>query len=366
MIRVLGVSKRFAPTGAGPAVLENVSFSVARGTIYVLLGPSGCGKTTLLRCLAGIETPDSGEISFGEINVFAAGRVNTAPQRRGVGLVFQSYAIWPHMSVFDNVAYPLRHGGMHLSREDVARRAGEALKLVELSDMAPRASTELSGGQQQRVALARAIVHRPAVLLMDEPLSNLDARLRRETREHLGKLLREIGTTTVYVTHDQAEAMALGDVVAVMNSGRIIQEGTPSDIYHYPRSKFVASFVGEMNFIEGRVRSGGGEIVVIETPSGDIRCADGLGLRVGQEVSVGFRPSSLRPDVDSRNDEHANILECRVLRKVFNGDFVVCDLAWGQLELQAIALASGGLEKICPGDGVVLSVRATACRAFVT
>jgi iron(III) transport system ATP-binding protein len=255
--------------GAKAPVLKGVSFKVERGEVYTLLGPSGCGKTTSLRSIAGLETPDSGRILLDECLVFSdREKVDTPPERRNIGMVFQSYAIWPHMTVAKNVAYPLH--GKGLSGDEVRRRVSQALEIVGLLALADRPSPNLSGGQQQRVALARAIVAEPQVLLLDEPLSNLDAKLREQMRRDLAALQRKLGHSTIYVTHDQEEALALSHRVALMRDGVIVEEGDPLGMYQHPQHPFTAAFLGAANFapcaIEGAPRIG--DLVEAETPFG--------------------------------------------------------------------------------------------------
>ncbi|MSO82955.1 MAG: ABC transporter ATP-binding protein, partial [Acidobacteria bacterium] len=248
---------------------QDVSFTVAEGRLFTLLGPSGCGKTTTLRSIAGLERPRAGEISVNGQVVYSSSKgVFVAPNRRGFGMVFQSYAIWPHMNVFQNVAFPLEVGDSgyvrgagaakrtRLSRTQLRDSVMRVLTAVQLDHLADREATKLSGGQQQRLALARALVMEPALLLLDEPLSNLDAKLREKMRFELKRLQRELKITTVYVTHDQSEALALSHQIAVMHDGRIQQIGSPRDIYERPANQFVADFVGNTNFIEGTVVSG--------------------------------------------------------------------------------------------------------------
>src|SRR5919197_910162 len=222
---------------------QDVTFEVPQGKLFTLLGPSGCGKTTTLRSIAGLERPRLGEIRVDEDLIYSSLRgVFVPPNQRGLGMVFQSYAIWPHMTVFENAAFPLRVGRRRFSRREIEQRVNRVLATVDLSEMAQREATKLSGGQQQRLALARALVMEPRLLLLDEPLSNLDAKLRERMRFELKRIQRELGITTVYVTHDQSEALALSNEIAVMRDGRIVQLGSPRDIYERPRSKFVADF----------------------------------------------------------------------------------------------------------------------------
>jgi iron(III) transport system ATP-binding protein len=241
-----GIVKNYE-NASEPAV-SNVSFDVVEGEFLVLLGPSGCGKTTTLRLIAGLEEADAGEILFGsEFVDQPAASIFVPTERRNIGMVFQSYAIWPHMSVFENVAYPLKIRGK--SSQEIQELVTNALSLVGLQDYAKRGSTQLSGGQQQRVALARSLVFNPRVLLLDEPLSNLDARLRIQMRQELKRLQRKIGLTTILVTHDQSESMSLADRIIVMNKGKIEQIGSPEEIYEHPRNRFVSEFIGSANFV---------------------------------------------------------------------------------------------------------------------
>src|SRR5436853_217312 len=237
----------------GPPVraAQNVSFEVPEGKLFTLLGPSGCGKTTTLRSIAGLERPVSGEIEVAGRVVYSSNqRIFVAPNKRNFGMVFQSYAIWPHMNVFQNVAFPL--DVRKLPRKEIQERVTRVLAAVQLGHLVDREATKLSGGQQQRLALARALVMEPQLLLLDEPLSNLDAKLREKMRFELKRLQRELGLTTVYVTHDQSEALAMSNEIAVMNEGRIVQIGSPRDIYERPNSRFVADFVGTTNFIDAK------------------------------------------------------------------------------------------------------------------
>ena len=283
-IAVKGLVKRFGKATA----LHGIDFEVARGELISILGPSGCGKTTTLRCIAGLEEGDEGEIYIAGrlVSDFARRRV-LAPDRRGIGMVFQSYAIWPHMTVYQNVAYPLVARGM--PRKAIREPVMESLALVGMADFADRPATNLSGGQQQRVALARALVARPQLLLLDEPLSNLDAKLRDQTRFEVRQIQQRLGVTALYVTHDQSEAMAISDRIIVMNGGRIEQIGTPLEVYQRPASPFVADFVGSSNFLELRdtaVRDG---FVVGVTAGGQpIRVAGGS--HDGGRLLVAVRP----------------------------------------------------------------------------
>ena len=253
VIEVRNLTKRFVKDSKTAAV-NNVSFVVKKGEVVSLFGPSGCGKTTTLRCIAGLEKPDSGEIIIdGKVVTSPEKGIFVSPEKRNIGLVFQSYALWPHMKVYDNVAYALRV--RHVSRSEIGTKVKKALEMVGLGGYENRYPAQLSGGQQQRVALARSLVYEPKVLLLDEPLSNLDAKIRERTRIELKGLLSSIGISSVYVTHDQEEAFLLSDRIVVMNAGQAIQVDTPYNIYQYPANEFVASFVGRSNMIEGVVTS---------------------------------------------------------------------------------------------------------------
>ena len=270
--------------------LDDVDITVEEHEFYVLLGPSGSGKTTTLRSIAGLERPDSGEISIDGRTVFSASQnVRVAPEERPISMVFQSYALWPHMNVFDNIAFPLRHGIRRVQRNQVAHRVERALSLLQMTDQAQRQISTLSGGQQQRVALARAIALEPAVLLMDEPLSNLDARLRGQLRTELKALTRSIGITTLYVTHDQTEAMVMGDRIAVMKDGAILQEGSGIELYQKPQHLFVAKFLGEMNFLKGRLESTSGGNARVVTSAGPLIVTRSHDAPEHGPVTIGFR-----------------------------------------------------------------------------
>jgi iron(III) transport system ATP-binding protein len=287
------VSKRFTTVRA----VDDVSLAVADGQLLTLLGPSGCGKTTTLRMIAGLEQNDAGRIAIGDrvVSDPAAG-VFVAPERREIGMVFQSYAIWPHMTVFANVAYPLEV--RRRPTAEVRERVQEALRLMEMSHLAQRPATALSGGQQQRVAIARALVFRPRVLLMDEPLSNLDAKLREQMRVELRALQQRLGITTVYVTHDQEEAMVLSDEIAVMHEGHVLQVAAPETIYTRPANRTVAAFVGSPNLLAAKTREvrrgAGGTLARVEGEGWDGWCAGPEDLAAGELVTVIVRPEAVQ------------------------------------------------------------------------
>jgi ABC-type Fe3+/spermidine/putrescine transport system ATPase subunit len=307
----------------GDAVAVNgVSFTVGRGEHLTLLGPSGCGKTTTLRAIAGLEQPSGGSIRIdGQTIYSAAERRNVPTEQRGVSMVFQSYAVWPHMTVFDNVAYGLRVRKQ--SAADVKASVERALDLVQMRHLADRGASKLSGGQQQRVALARAIAFSPTVVLFDEPLSNLDAKLRAEMRVELRELQRRLDITSVYVTHDQEEALAISDRVIVMNVGVIDQIGTPEEIYNRPRSRFVADFVGSANLIKGR-RAGPD---TFEAEGGAILRVAAGGAAAGTEIAIRTAYIDLVPHPGD------NQLPGTVRQRMFHGDFVqyVVECAIGRL-----------------------------------
>jgi iron(III) transport system ATP-binding protein len=292
-VRIEGVSKRF---GAVPAV-DAVSLTVADGRLLTLLGPSGCGKTTTLRMIAGLEPNDAGRILIGDRVVSDPGAgVFVAPERREIGMVFQSYAIWPHMTVFANVAYPLEV--RRRPAAEVRERVLGALRLMEMEALAQRAATALSGGQQQRVAIARALVFSPRVLLMDEPLSNLDAKLREQMRVELRALQQRLGITTVYVTHDQEEAMVLSDEVAVMHAGRVLQVAAPETLYARPANRTVAAFLGQPNLLPAKtrdVRRGEGRaLALVEGEGWEGWCSVAEDVQAGDVVTVIVRPEALQ------------------------------------------------------------------------
>jgi iron(III) transport system ATP-binding protein len=285
-IRVQNLTKRFGSTVA----LKDLSLEIKAGELFFLLGPSGCGKTTLLRTLAGFYLPDEGRIFFDQADVS-----RLEPHKRNTGMMFQSYALWPHMNVAQNVAFGLEE--RKTPKAETRQRVAEALAAVRMSQYADRKPNQLSGGQQQRVALARALVIRPSCLLLDEPLSNLDAQLRLEMRAEIRRVCKEFSMTTVYVTHDQKEALSVADRMAILESGRILQVGTPLEVYRKPRYKTVASFIGEIDFLAGRVIGHEGARLRVQTELGEFlaTCADSANAPSGgASVTVGIRPESWR------------------------------------------------------------------------
>src|SRR3972149_5683035 len=313
MIRVENLHLRYCSEQGEVHAVRGLNLTVKKGEFYTLLGPSGCGKTTTLRCVAGLETPEKGEIIIGDELVFSSeGGLNVPTFRRQIGMVFQSYAIWPHLSVFENVAFPLRE--KKVARSEIQERVLKALSLVQLSGLEKRPAPYLSGGQQQRLALARALVREPKVLLLDEPLSNLDAKLREHMRLELRDLQRRIRGTTIYVTHDQLEALALSNVIAVMQDGQIVQVGAPREMYELPNSKFVADFFGSTNFVEGKVTGRSGDHATVETRHGILTCPLPNGL-VGANILVSVRP--VKVDVLRDPGSAENVFEAKVESAAF-------------------------------------------------
>ena len=351
MLRVERLSKIFENvTDQIVGGIRDASFELAAGTFFTLLGPSGCGKTTTLRCIAGLETPDDGIIAVDDRRLFdAKARVNVPVEERAIGMVFQSYAIWPHMTVAENVAFPLTVAKRG-KRAEIAAAVRRALAVVDLDGFQERSATRLSGGQQQRVALARAIVHEPGLLLLDEPLSNLDAQLRDEMRGELKRLQSKIGITTVYVTHDQSEALALSDRIAVIDRGRISQIGSPQDIYFRPVNPFVARFVGATNLLPGRLLGASDGRGRVEVLSGrQIQCV------VPQQiddpaVSVSIRPESIRLAAPQPSAAEAdNCLAGRISGVTFLGASQRVDVMSDGVTLQVATAADLPL----PADGEV-------------
>jgi iron(III) transport system ATP-binding protein len=318
------------------AAVDDISFEVPEGALFTLLGPSGCGKTTALRCVAGLERPDAGEITVGGRLFFSSERKTYLPANdRGLGMVFQSYAIWPHMNVFDNVAFPLAVAPRRSrpSKRQIRERVDRALGLVRLDGLAGRPATDLSGGQQQRLALARALVNEPPLLLLDEPLSNLDAKLREEMRFELKRVQHELGITTVFVTHDQAEALVLSDAVAVMRDGRMEQVGTPREIYERPASRFVADFIGAANLIEGTVeRRDANGLYAVTAAAGALHGTSPADLAAGTGVTVVVRPEHVRVQLDGPT---TNGWRGVVSAQAFLGDSIEHVIRVGELELRA-------------------------------
>jgi iron(III) transport system ATP-binding protein len=325
------------------AVLDDIDFTIREGEFFTLLGPSGCGKSTTLNCIAGLETPSRGHISVGGVTFFDnEKRIHVPSEERNLGMVFQSYALWPHMTVAKNLAVPLSI--RKVGRGDKAKMIEDALDKVGLAHLKDRYPHELSGGQQQRVALARALVYSPSVLLLDEPLSNLDAKLREQARAWLKRLQEDLGITTVYVTHDQDEALSLSDRIAVMFDGHMAQIGTPSEIYDNPASAQVAAFVGSCNFLLARVVHQHGDTVEVAlTDSAErVKVSSSVKVQVGQEVTLSIRPERLTI-VPADADAHAaNELTTEVLSRSYVGSRFEYDLRLGTKVVRVVS-QNGGL-----------------------
>ena len=361
--RVVGLSKSY---GNVPAVNE-VTFDVAPGELLTLLGPSGCGKTTTMRAIAGLEKITAGEIYLKDRLVSSVPRgLHLPPEKRDIGMVFQSYAIWPHMTVFENVAYPLQ---CHkVEKSEIVRRVRDGLQLVEMGAYEDRPATRLSGGQQQRIAFARAMVMQPSVLLLDEPLSNLDAKLRVQMRTHIKELQRRTGLTMVYVTHDQEEAMALSDRIIVMNGGRIEQVGAPEEIYERPRTQFVADFVGAINFIQGTVIAARSErnLLLVSTGTETVSCTLDGNVRPGvnTRVLMMIRPEKINVVADGdrpmiANGETVNRISAEVANNTYCGERRELSLRTPDCTLQVSASNTVGVAR---GTKVHLEFSATDLR----
>jgi iron(III) transport system ATP-binding protein len=349
-VELRGLTKRYGPL----AVVDSVSLTIEHGLLVCLLGPSGCGKTTTLRLIAGFVEPSEGEIVVGDRVVSSPGRA-LPPERRNMSMIFQSYALWPHMTVADNVAYGLTL--RKRPREEIAKKVAAILATTKLTALADRYPGELSGGQQQRVSLARALIVEPETLLLDEPLSNLDANLREEMRFEVRRLHDQYRYTTVYVTHDQSEAMTTADLIAVMNAGRIEQLGPPQEIYDRPRSEFVARFIGASNVIAGQALDGSH----VSIAGVALRCV-GAALKPGAAAAISIRQHELALAVAPPAGENENVLAATVTRNVFLGnsrDYMV-ELADGT-PLRAV---TSPRESIPPGTKVWLHLPPDRCRAL--
>jgi iron(III) transport system ATP-binding protein len=349
--------------------VDGVSFDVRDGELFTLLGPSGCGKTTTLRCIAGLERPDSGRIAVDGRVLFSAAPervtsltkyplgydINVSANKRGLGMVFQSYAIWPHMTVFRNVSFPLdvMPRGRRPERAQLREQVMRVLEVTELATFADRPATKLSGGQQQRLALARALVIQPELMLLDEPLSNLDAKLRETMRFELKRLQLELGLTTVYVTHDQSEALAMSSRIAVMNAGKLEQIGKPREIYTRPQTQFVAEFIGTSNFIPGKVAGTAGDTLRIDTAEGTLWGLPSTTLTRGGDVLLALRPENLKISTEPGAGEVRNEWRGSVLTRAFMGDSVDHVIGVGKFELRVRCNPS---VSIPPGTEVYVTV----------
>jgi iron(III) transport system ATP-binding protein len=352
---VTDLRKQFA---IGRPAIDGVSFGVPAGEIVVLLGPSGCGKTTTLRCVAGLEHPTAGEISIaGKLVSSPARGVLVPPRERDLGMVFQSYAVWPHMTVRQNVVYPLKHRKM--ARAEAARKVDEVLELVGLTEYAERPVVALSGGQMQRVALARSIVYRPQLLLLDEPLSNLDAKLRLRLRDDLRIILKQTGMTALYVTHDQAEAVVLGDRIGVMRDGKLLQMGTPDEIYNRPADLFVANFTGATNELTGTLVGRSGEFGVVEF--GDGRRGEAAlfhPLNIGEKVRIALRPEN----IGIGKADGGNSFSARVVDRRYQGTQTVYEIDLFGRQLEVLELGTAARHQV--GVETSVSLPREGCWAY--
>src|SRR5882724_7364799 len=348
-VSLRALTKRYGDTAA----VERLSLDVRPGELVALLGPSGCGKTTTLRLVAGFLQPESGEIWVGERCLSSPSAV-VRPERRRMAMIFQSYALWPHMTVAQNVAYGLRFKP-GVSRSDRDRRVAEMLRVVQLAGYEPRYPGELSGGQQQRVAVARALVVEPEILLLDEPLSNLDANLREEMRFEIRRLHETFGNTTLYVTHDQGEAMVISDRIAVLKAGKVAQAGTADDLYHRPRTRFVAEFIGRTNVVDGVA-------VARDTVAhGNVRLRVATAdLEPGARVALSIRPHQLRLGEPGDAADGANAFRGIVRRAAFLGDSVDYEIAIAASDL-VLRVAAAPTPRLPVGAAVGLRIDPSAC-----
>ncbi len=346
-VRLENVGKRYGEHWA----VRQINLQVERGEFYTFLGPSGCGKTTLLRTIAGFISPDEGTVYLdGEpVN-------HVPPWQRDVGMVFQNYALWPHMTVFENVAFGLRE--RKIPRDEIGKKVKQALEQVDLKGTESRRPSQLSGGQQQRVALARTLVIQPRVLLLDEPLSNLDAKLRAEMRIELLKLQRDLGLTTIYVTHDQEEALALSTRIAVMNFGKVVQEGRPREVYEQPREEFVAEFVGKSNLFFGTMVHTGDRFMEIQTDEGLlIKAASATsspGLGQGKKVLLNIRPEAIELIGLEEKSNRANRIPGKVVASAYQGSFVEYEIEACGKPVKANVINPKGKPLFERGDEVAL------------
>lgn len=324
-VRLENLTKSFGSTVA----LRNINLTINSGEMFFLLGPSGCGKSTLLRAIAGLHAPTTGRIYFGEKDVTDEGT-----DKRSAVMCFQSYALWPHMTVAQNVAFGTEIQG--ISKADQQKKVDEVLKLVQMQAYADRKPNQLSGGQQQRVALARAIVVHPDVLLLDEPLSNLDAKLRLDMRSEIRRICRSAGLTTVYVTHDQKEALSIADRMAVLNAGEIEQLGAPQEVYLRPRNRFIANFMGETNFIDGRVVGGTGGRVIIDTALGKVLARSEKTLAANTPVTLSLRPEVIK--LDPAPSDSVNVFDGVLHDTIYLGEFAQHLVNVGKSQLKVYEL----------------------------
>jgi iron(III) transport system ATP-binding protein len=361
MLKVTGLSKSFASEHGPVLAVKGIDFEIPAGGFFTILGPSGCGKTTTLRCVAGLERPSAGTISIGgKVVADAEQGIHLPAFKRDIGMVFQSYAIWPHMDVFSNVAFPMQVAKPRVRRAEIEAKVMDALRLVGMEKMARRPATDLSGGQQQRVAFARAIVRQPKLLLLDEPLSNLDTKLREQMRDELQELVQRVAITTLYVTHDQAEALAMSDHVAVMSDGVIAQCGPPPLVYSQPATKFVATFLGTANLLRAKIVTNGGATAMVALESGaeTVQLAVPPGLADGDWIDIVFRPEDTAL---SFTQGSGNALRGTLERISFQGGLNECHVKVGPAVIRSNLHPSISAQR---GDEVWVSLDPKRCVVF--
>jgi iron(III) transport system ATP-binding protein len=359
MLKLESLCKEFKTGQTRLKAANQISLEVPEGKFFTLLGPSGCGKTTTLRCIAGLERPDSGRILI-DGKLVSDKDYFIPADRRNIGMVFQSYAIWPHMDVFTNVAFPLQVSKEGYSRKLIREKVLHALSVVQLDGLEKRSATKLSGGQQQRLALARALVREPKLLLLDEPLSNLDAALREHMRVELRQLQERLGITTVYVTHDQLEALALSDMIAVMHNGVVEQLANPLEIYQKPTNRFIAGFIGNTNWLEGKVMAKApGNFVNVETKVGIISALMASSCNIGDKVILSIRLEAVQ--VETAAPEEGRYFEATVESAMFLGENIDCFLRIGDYRLRAKVHP---MVQLKPGRKVYLQFLADFCVAL--
>jgi len=327
ILKVNNLSKSFGNVKA----VQGVNFEAAEGEVLSLLGPSGCGKTTTLRCIAGFENPDRGEIYLDNRKI-----TSIPPEKRGIGMVFQNYALWPHMTVYGNLAFGLQI--RKVPKPEIDKRIKKVLNIVQLEGYENRYPRQMSGGQQQRIAMARALVFEPEIMLLDEPLSNLDAQLREEMRFEFTELQKKLGITAVYVTHDQAEALVISDKIVILNQGEIVQSGSPKEIYSNPKNKFVAGFIAVTSFINGRIDSFTEEKkkVIVKTDDGLVIHGFNNSFDIGQKVSVAMRMNVIKFIQDeNKNDKNTvNMFRGKIIQSSYLGNFIDYKIKVGNWEVR--------------------------------
>lgn len=327
ILKVENLSKNFGKVKA----VQEVSFEATEGKVLSLLGPSGCGKTTTLRCIAGFENPDRGEICLDDRKI-----THISPERRGIGMVFQNYALWPHMTVYGNLAFGLQI--RKVSKDEITKKIKKVLGMVQLEGYENRYPRQMSGGQQQRIAMARALVFEPEIMLLDEPLSNLDAKLREEMRFQFTELQKSLGITAVYVTHDQAEALVISDKIVILNQGKIVQSGSPKEIYSNPKNKFVAGFIAVTSFISGSINSFAEEKkkVIVKTDDGLVIHGFNNSFDIGQKVSVAMRMNVIKfiQDENKSDKNTVNIFKGKIIQSSYLGDIIDYKIKVGNWEVR--------------------------------